>query len=467
MVKVMKSFFYRYFFVITLILFTVLVSDRHLSGEGNIVPMKYRKVTLDNGLRVILVEHHELPIVAIELMVKAGSVHESRGKPGLAHIVAQLLREGTRTKKSLEISESIDFIGGSLSVDCEYDSSSVTTTALVKHFETILDLLSEVTRFPAFNAEEIELHRDKAITAILREKDNKASIASRHFSEMLYGEHPYAHPPIGTTKGLKAISRDEIIQFHKTHYLPNNSILTVVGDIDYEKTLAGIKETFGGWKRGVVAKSTLTPVPKIDGYKIRIVNKPDLTQTEIRLGHMGIARDDPDYFALMLLNHIFGRGPASRLYTKVRSEKGLTYGANSGFAARKLRGPFYIRTYSKNETAVEALLVVLDELKKLKSGGVTKEELESSKSFYVGHYPLSMETAAQIASKIIVQEFYDLPEDYIEKYLDNVMAVSREDIEGAIKRVLDPGNMVITLVSKSEDILKEAKALGNVELKEL
>jgi zinc protease len=284
---------------------------------------------------------------------------------------------------------------------------------------------------------------------------------------MLYGEHPYANPPIGTTKGLKAISRDEIVQFHKTHYLPNNSILTVVGDIDYDKTLADIKDAFGGWKRGTISKQTLPSVPKIDGYKIRIVNKPDLTQTEIRLGHIGIARNDPDYFALMLLNHIFGRGPASRLYTKVRSEKGLTYGASSGFAARKLRGPFYVRTYSKNETAIETLLVVLDELKKLKSGGVTKEELESAKSFYVGHYPLSMETPAQIASKILVQEFYGLPEDYIDKYLENVMAVSMEDVEGAIKRVLDPGNMVITLVSKSEDILEGAKALGDVELKEL
>jgi zinc protease len=467
MLKITKSHFCRYAFVITLILFSILVNDKHLSGEENIVTMKDRKATLDNGLRVIMVEHHELPIVAIEMLVKAGSVHESRDKPGLAHIVTQLLREGTRTKDSLEISESIDFIGGSLSVDCEYDSSSVTTTALVKHFDTILDLLSEVVRFPTFKAKEIELHRDKAITAILREKDNKASIAVRHFSEMLYGEHPYANFPIGTTKGLKAISRDEIIQFHKTHYLPNNSILTVVGDIDYEKTLDCVKKAFGDWKRGAVSKPTLPAVPKIDGYKIRIVNKPDLTQTEIRLGHMGIARNDPDYFALMLLNHIFGRGPASRLYTKVRSEKGLTYGANSGFAARKLQGPFYIRTYSKNETAIETLLLVLDELKKLKSGGVTKEELASAKSFYVGHYPLSMETAAQIASKILVQEFYGLPEDYMDKYLDSVMAVSMEDIEGAIKRVLDPGNMVITLVSKSEDILEEAKVLGEVELKEL
>ncbi len=467
MLTITKSCLCRYVFVITLTLFTILVNVEHLSGEGNVKSMKYRKATLDNGLRVIMVEHHELPVLAIELLVKAGSAHEPREKPGLAHIVTQLLREGTRTKGSLEISESIDFIGGTLNVDCEYDASSITTTALVKHYETILGLLSEVARFPAFNVKEIELHRNKAITSILREKDNKATIAGRHFSEMLYGEHPYAHPPIGTTKGLKAISRDEIIQFHKTHFIPNNAILTVVGDIDYEKTLAGIKKTFGDWKRGETSEPTLPPVPKIEGYKIRIVNKPDLTQTEIRLGHMGIARDDPDYFAMMLLNYIFGKGPTSRLYTKVRAEKGLTYGANSGFAARKLQGPFYVRTYSKNETAIETLQLVIDELNRLKSSGVTKEELASAKSFYIGHYPLSMETPAQIASKIIVQEFYGLPENYIDKYLDNVMAVSMENIKAVIKRVLDPGNLVITLVSKSEDILEDTKKLGEVELREL
>ncbi len=466
MLKITKSCFCRYVFVIAFTLFTILINDKHLTGEGNIVTMKYRKATLDNGLRVIMVEHHELPVVAIELLVRSGSVHEPREKLGLAHLVTQLLREGTRTKGSLGISEEIDFIGGTLSVDCEYDSSSVTTTALVKHFKTILDLLSEVVRFPTFKTKEIERHRDKAITAIRREKDNKAFLAGRHFSEVLYGEHPYANPPIGTIEGLKAISSDEIIQFHKTHYLPNNSILTVVGDIDYENTLAGIKEAFGDWKKGDVPKPTLPPVPIIDGYKIRIVNKPDLTQTEIRVGHTGIARDDPDYFALMLLNYVFGRGPTSRLYTKVRVEKGLTYGANSGFVPRKLRGPFYIRTYSKNETAIETLRLVLDEFKKLKSNGVIKEELDSAKSFYVGHYPLSMETPAQIASKIIVQEFYGLPEDYIDKYLDNIRSVSMEDVDDAIKRVLDPGNVVITLVSKAEDILEEAKELGDVELKE-
>jgi zinc protease len=471
MVMTTNSYFRRYVLTIILIPFSILVNDSYLQGagmdEGNVVPMKYQKAKLDNGLSIIMVEHHELPVVAIELLVKAGSAHDQRGKSGLAHIVAQLLREGTRSKESLELSEEIDFIGGTLRVDCGYDSTSVTTTALVKHFKTILDLVSEVAIFPAFQSKDIEFHRDKAITSILREKDDKASIAGRHFSEVLYGVHPYAHPPIGTVEGLKAISRNEIIHFHKTNYLPNNSILTVVGDIDPANTLAAIKETFGDWKKGNVQELILPSIPGINGHKIRIIDKPDLTQTEIRLGHPGITRDDPDYFPIMLLNYILGSGPASRLYARVRVEKGLTYGANSRFAMRKLQGPFYIRTYSKNETAIETLRLVLDELKKLKSSGVTKEELDSAKSYFVGHFPLSMETPAQIAAKIIDQEFYGLPENYLDKYLDNIKAVSMEDIDRAIKRVLDPGNIVITLVSRAEDIMEEAKALGEVELKGL
>ncbi len=456
-----------YVFAITLLTFTILVNNKHIFGEGNVDHMKYQKVILENGLSIIMVEHHELPIVAMELLVRTGSVHDPQGKSGMAHIVSQLLREGTRSKSSLEISEEIDFIGGSLNVDCGYDSTSVSTSALVKHFNTILDLLFDVTRYPTFKTNDIDRHRKKAITAILKEKDNKASIASRHFSKMLYGKHPYANPPIGTIAGLKAISENEIKQFYRKHYHPNNIILTVVGDIETKKILTDIKNIFGSWKRINIPKQLLPPIPKIEGHKIRIIDKPDLTQTEIRLGCTGIARDDSDYFSLMLMNYILGMGPASRLYTKVRAEKGLTYGANSRFEMRKLGGPFYVRTYSKNKTAIAALQLILEELKELKSNGVTKEELDRAKSFYIGHYPLNIETPAQIASKILDQEFYGLPDNYLEKYLDNIKAVSKEDIDHAIKRILGPENLIITLVSRAEDILKEAKTLGEVELKDL
>ena len=468
MLNIIKGHLHRYTLIIIMILFTFLANDKHSMGdEGNIIPMKYQKAKLDNGLSIILVEHHELPVVAIELLVRAGSVHDPQEKQGLANIVAQLLREGTRSKDSLEISEEIDFIGGTLSADSEYDSTSVTATALVKHFKSILDLLSEVARFPTFKTKDIEFQREKTLTSILREKDNKRAIASRHFSEMLYGIHPYAHPSIGTLEGLKAITRKEIIQFHKNHYLPNNSILTVVGDIEPSNILAVIKKTFGDWKEGNVHKPTLPLMPKIVNYRIRLVDKPDLTQTEICIGHLGIRRNNPDYFSLMLLNYILGRGPTSRLYTEIRAERGLSYGVKSQFDARILRGPFYIRTYSKNETAIETLRLVLDELKKLKAGGITKEELDSAKSYYIGHFPLSLETPAQIASKIIEQKFYGLPEDYLEKYLENIKAVSREDVNRAIEGLIDPENLVIVLVSKAEDILKEAKTLGEVELKGL
>lgn len=365
------------------------------------------------------------------------------------------------------VSEEIDFIGGTLRVDCEYDSTSITATALIKHFQTILNLLSEVARYPSFQPHGIEFQRDKAITSILRESDNKRTIANRNFSEMLYGTHPYAHPPIGTVAGLKAVTREEIVQFHKRHYQPNNSILTVVGDIEPARILAAIEEVFGDWEEGGVRELTLPTTPKIAGHRIRLVDKPDLTQTEIRIGHLGIKRTDPNYFPILLLNRILGEGPTSRLYTKIRAERGLSYGVRSRFDARRLQGPFYIRTFSRNETALEALWLVLDELRKLRSGGVTAEELAGAKSYYIGHFPLGLETPAQIASKIVEQEFYGLPEDYLYKYLENIKAVSREDVNRVAEQFLDPANLVIVLVSRAEDILEDARTLGEVELKGL
>ncbi len=444
-----------------------LTTSTITEGGDNPPPVKYRKATLDNGLRIIMVEHHELPIAAIELLVGTGSAQDPQKMSGLANLTAQLLREGTRSKNTEEISEEIDFIGARLDMDCDYDSTSVSSTALVRHLGTILNLLSEVARYPSFPAQEIETQRDKALASILREKDNKRSIAERHFSQMLYGAHPYNHPPLGTTEGLKAVTREEIIEFHKRHYLPNNSILTVVGDIDPAKTLAAIKETFGDWEAGELQKPVMPSTPKISGYRIRLVDKPDLTQTEIRIGHLGIKRTDADYFPLLLMNSIFGRGPTSRLYTEIRAERGLSYGVSSRFDARRLRGPFYIRTYSKNETALEALWLVLDQLRKLKSSGVTEEELSDAKAYHIGHFPLGLETPTQIASKIIDQEFYGLPDDYLETYLENIRAVSREDVNRTARRLLDPENLVIVLVSRAADTLKDAQTLGKVELKGL
>ncbi len=444
-----------------------LTADANLCAGEGLPSIKYQKATLDNGLRVIIVEHHELPTVAIELLVRAGSVNDPQDRPGLAHLVAQLLREGTRSKSSLEISEEIDFIGGTLRVECDYDSTSAGTTALAKHFRTVLELLSDVTRHPAFRPQDVEFQRDKAITSINRERDNKRTIARRHFTEMLYGTHPYNHPPIGTTDGIRSITAGEIAQFHKRHYLPNNSILTVVGDIETADTLAAVEEVFGDWRPAEVQRPTVPPVPRIDGYRIRLVDKPDLTQTEIHVGHLGIKRTSPDYFSLLLLNNILGVGPTSRLYTNIRAERGLSYGVRSRFEARMLRGPFSIRTFSRNETALEALWLVLDELRRLKSGGVTEEELDGARSYYIGHFPLGLETPTQIATKIIEQEFYGLPEDYLEKYLDNIRSVSREDVNRAAERFLDPQNLIIVLVSRAEDTLKDAQALGRVELKGL
>ncbi len=426
----------------------------------------YKKVTLDNGLRVIVVEHHGFPIVAVDLLVRAGSVHDPQGNEGLAYIVAQLLREGTHEKGSLEIADAIDSVGGTMIVDGDYDSTSVTASALSKHFTLVLKIVSEVTRSPAFQLKEMKFQMDKSIASILREKDNKRSLGSRNFSRMLYGMHPYGHLPIGTVNGLQSITRDTIIEFHREHFVPKRSILTVVGDINVTAALSTIEEIFSGWKREETKAIVLPSIQNMNGHKVRIVDKPDLTQTDIQMGHIGIRRTDPEFFPTVLLNYVLGRGPTSRLYTKLRAEKGLTYGVTSTFDARYLRGPFCIRTHTKNESAIDALRLIRDELRNIRLNGITKAELESAQSYYVGHFPLSVETPTQIASKMIEQEFYGLPEDSITNYLVRINGVSLEEINRVAMRVFDPANIVAVLVSKAEDILDEVRFLGDVEVRD-
>jgi zinc protease len=454
------------YYAITPILFLVLFVGYSLAEE-KALSLNYQKTSLENGLKVIMVEHHELPTVAVELLVRAGSAHDLPGREGLAHLVSSTLLEGTTRRTSQEISEEIDFTGGTLSADCNYDSTSITATSLKRDLPTILDLITDVARHPSFPSEELERQRDKATTAILRERDDKAAIARRHFHEMLYAGHPYDHPPLGTLEGVKAVTREEVLEFHNRHYLPGNSILVVVGDIEPGPTLEELRRSFGDWSGEMQSQPAPPALLPQAGQRIRLIDKPDLTQTEIRIGHLGIDRASPEYFPLLLLNRILGVGPTSRLYTRLRAERGLTYSVRSQFDARKQKGPFVISTYTKNETTLETLQLLLEELKRLKKEGITSEELQGAKAYFAGHFPLNIETPAQIASQLLEQEFYGLPEGYLENYIKNIKSVTLQEVNSAAARFLDPNNILIVLVSKAEEVLEKVKTLGEVELKGL
>jgi zinc protease len=432
------------------------------AGEAQI-PV-YEPELLDNGLKVIVHEDHELPVVYMELMIKTGSAVDPAGKEGLANFTAGTLTEGTESRNSVEIAEAIEFVGGSLSANAGYDATFLSCSVLKKNFDLGLDILAEVALHPAFPEEEVERQRSQIITEIIHNRDQKATIADINFQEVLFGDHPYSHAVIGTKESIGSITRADILEYYRTNYRPNASVIVVAGDVDRESVLESMRETFGGWKPVIVPETEQPEIPEPAGYRIRLVNKPDVTQSEIRIGYPGITRQDLRYFPLILMNYTLGAGNfSSRLMITIRSEKGLTYGIYSSLGARVLRGPFTISTFTRTESTLEAIEGIFEVIDKLKKEGSTAKELEDAKARYVGGFPLSIETPSQIAQQILRSELYGLGEDYLSRYTAAIERVDLEEVKSVASDFLRTQDMIIVVVGNADMLRDDLKKLGEVE----
>jgi len=423
------------------------------------------RIDLDNGLKVIVIEHHELPVVAFRLVLKSGSAGDPEGKGGVADLTAGLLRKGTKTRNATQIAEEIDFVGGDLDAGSGLDATYANCQVLAKHFDVGLDLLSDIVLNPTFKDEEIERLRKQTLAAIKQQKVDPGTVADEKFTEFLFGAHPYGRPSEGTEQSVAAITRDDIVGFHKTHYVANNAILAVVGDVKPKDAIAKVKAKFGRWNSGDVPQPVVTEPPPVKGYQVLLVDKPDLTQTYICMGHLGIEKKHPDSFPIKVMNYILGGGGfASRLVDEVRSKRGLTYDVGCRFDANKLAGAYQVTTFTRNDSTAAAIAAIIDQIKRIRTEGVTDKELQETKSFYSGYFPLQFETPSQIATQILDVELYDLGEDYIKNYRGNINAVSKEDVLRVAQKYLDPDNLKLVVVSKADDVKASLEPLGSLQV---
>jgi zinc protease len=423
------------------------------------------KTTLDNGLKVIVIEHHELPVVAFRLVLKSGSACDPAGKAGLANLTAGLLPKGTKTKDATQIAEAIDFVGGSLDAGSDRDATFASCRVLAKHFDTGLALLSDEILNPTFKEDEIERLRKQTLAGIKQEKDDPASVAGEKFREFLFGDHPYGRPNQGTEESVAAITKDDIVNFHKTYYVPSNAILAVVGDVKNAEVIKKVKAKFSQWSGAAVAPLVLTEPPPIKGHQILLVDKPDLTQTYIQVGHFGIDRKSPDYFPVRVMNYILGGGGfASRLVEEVRAKRGLTYDIGCNFDSFRFKGAFDVSTFTRNDSTAAAIQAIVEEIKKMRAQEVTDKELADTKSFYMGYFPLQFETPEQIATQVLNVELYDLGENYIKNYRQNIGAVTKADVARVAQKYLDPDNLKLVVVSKADQVKTSLEPLGTVEV---
>jgi zinc protease len=433
------------------------------SEEIKLPPIK--KTNLDNGLNLIVIEHHELPVVAFRMIIKSGSACDPADKAGLADLTAGLLRKGTQTRTATQIAEEIDFVGGSLGAGSGLDATYATCQVLTKHLDVGLELLADVILNPTFTDDEIERLRKQTLNSIKQQKIDPGTVAEKKFREFLFGDHPYGRPSEGTEESIMTITREDIVNFHKMHFVPNNVILAVVGDVNTEDAIKKVKAKFSQWAAAEILTSSMAQAPPIEGSQIRLVDKPDLTQTYIKLGHLGIERKNPDYFAVRVMNFILGGGDfSSRLMDQVRSKRGLTYGIDSDFDSDKQQGAFVVGTFTNNDSTAAAISAIINEIVKIRTDGVTDKELEDTKSFYNGYFPLQFETPSQIATQILNVEFYDLGESYLRDYRKNISAVTKDDVLRVAQKYLDPKNLKLVVVSKAQDVKTSLEPMGKVEV---
>ena len=406
-----------------------------------------QKHRLTNGLEVWLIEQHEVPLVQVNLLVRAGIADDPAGKFGLASLTAAMLDEGAGGRSALQIADDIEFLGAALTSSSSFDASTVRLNVPVDKLPEALPVMTDVALRPTFPREELERLRQERLTALLQARDDPAAVAPVAFTRLLYGmQHRYGTAEMGTETTLKGFSADDLRTFHDSRYRPSASTLVVVGDIQAATALPLLEKAFGGWKAAAaVARGSLPQAPRPAARQVYIVDMPGAAQSQIRIGSIGVPRSTPDYFALQVLNTILGGSFTSRLNQNLREQHGYAYGAASRFDMRLGAGPFFAAAGVQTDKTSEALREFFKELTAIREA-VKDVELAKGKNYIALGFPRQMETIAELAARVEEMIVHNLPEDYFERYIANVQAVSSADVQKAAAAYIQPDRFLVVVV---------------------
>lgn len=419
----------------------------------------YQIRTLPNGLQVIAVSHHEQPAVSVRLIVRAGSAQDPDNRPGLATLAATLLDQGTSTKTAEQVAHSIDSIGGAMGVGAGLDLSSVFAAVMKDSLNVGLDIVADVARNPAFSPEEIERQRQQMVSAMKVSYEDPDFIAGTVFDRLVYGFHPYGKPDGGTPESLGAITRADLQAFHTRWFVPNNAILAIVGDVTAEEAFAGADRAFGNWVRAAVPATGTADVPP-PTRRVVVIDRPGAVQTEIRVGHIGVPRKHPDFLALDVALKILGGEGGNRLYRVLRSDRGLTYGAEANIHALKDNGDIVASTDTRSDTTSEALRLIVDEFARIRRERVNPRELADAQAYLTGSFPLTIETPGAIALQVLNAVVYGLDLQELQTYRERVTRITPDDIQRVAQQYLHPDRLSIVLVGDANVFAKQLPALG-------
>ncbi len=425
------------------------------------------RFTLANGLRVLAVRHDDMPEVSARLLLTFGSLEDDRDRAGTALLTARALTEGTARKSAGDVAQELDYLGARFSIDVNHDSTMLSIRFLSRVFDGALEVMAEVVTEPAFKASEVDRLRDERLDEITAGMDEPRMVAGLRANEAVFGSHSYGVRAGGVDNTVRRIDSETLRAFHDRLYRPNEATLIVVGDLPGRKELERrLESTLGRWEgeggeRTVVSEATSTA-----GRRIWAVDWPG-PQSEIRIGHVAIARSDPDYAPAMIMNAILGGLFSSRINMNLREDKGWTYGAGSRVEARKLCGPFLVTTAVDSKASGGAVQEILGEMERMKSDPASDEEMEMAINSLTLSLPRLFETVGQVSGRVAHQVLHSLPDDYWETYADMIRSVTREDVQRVAERLLDTDRSAIVVVGPIEEFRSELEPLGQVEIRDI
>lgn len=431
----------------------ILFSLLCLPGSSLAVVRAHRSV-LDNGMVLLSSEQRTLPMVSIEMLIHAGSRYDGAKPAGLANLTARLLTEGTRQRSALQISDTLDFLGANLSAEAGEDLASVSLTILKKDLAAGLELLAEILASSVFPETEIERQKQAVIASIRAREEQPGDVAERHFLAALFPKSPFGRPVEGDPASVQAITRADLKEFYERHYRPNRVIVAAVGDISHPEIIEAFDRAFRGWHKGEPPAGPLPVPPAPPGGEIRVDR--DLTQSNIVFGQRGVGREHPDFYAIQVMNYILGGGGfSSRAMDSIRNERGLAYSVYSYFSAEKGRGTFQFVMQTQNETALEAVRIAKEEVRRIREEPVSESELSDAKNYLTGSFPLRFDTTRRVASLLAQIEYFNLGLDYPERYGEFIKAVTVAEVQRVAQKHLDPQRFITVIVGNQARIAKE------------
>jgi len=445
-----------------LIIYLLLITSISLSAQGFKLP-NYTTFKLPNGLTVSLMEQHDVPIISVSVVLPAGAIYDN-DKAGLASLTAVFLKHGTKNFPKTKLDEELDFLGANVETYATKEYAGLSSNFASKDKVKVLNIIKELILNPVFDATEFEKEKSRLLVSLAQQKESPKSVIGPYFDVLLYGHHVYANVKNGNKSTVGKLTANDVKDFYKTNYKPNEAAITLVGDFKVNDMKATITKLFSGWEKSSAKIENLAskPINFPTENRVLLVNKGDAKETTFYIGSPGVSRNNPDYVAIEVVNTLFGGRFTSMLNDELRVNSGLTYGAGSRFNNLKNGGSFYISTFTASKTTEPAIDKALEVLKNLHAKGIDEKALASAKNYVKGQFPPDYETTEQLAGLLSQMFWYNLDKSFIDNFEKNVDGLDLAKANEIIAKYFPEDKLQFVLVGKSEEIKKIAQKYGKV-----